>query len=151
MENAKKNLVFHFGVGRQASSFQIGYVKQYELKVEKQPKSAPPGDITQLSPFPFPPDPSSPPSSPSLLSTWTKFPEIVYHSTPAPSSPTPSQASTNLGSPLKTIPETQLESQSLSQSPPLSPSQFSKMEKLGLSQEDLIQWENRIESFNYVE
>ena len=27
MENAKKNLVFHFGVGRQASSFQIGYVK----------------------------------------------------------------------------------------------------------------------------
>ena len=27
MENAKKNLVFHFGVGRQASSYQIDYVK----------------------------------------------------------------------------------------------------------------------------
>ena len=28
MENAKKNLVFHFGVWRQASPFQIGYVKR---------------------------------------------------------------------------------------------------------------------------
>jgi hypothetical protein len=28
MENAKKNLVIHFGVGRQASFYQIGYVKQ---------------------------------------------------------------------------------------------------------------------------
>jgi len=27
MENAKKNLVFHFGVGRQASFLKIGYVK----------------------------------------------------------------------------------------------------------------------------
>ena len=27
MENAKKNLVFHFGVGRQASPYQIEYVK----------------------------------------------------------------------------------------------------------------------------
>ena len=34
MENAKKNLVFHFGVGRQASSFQIGYVKDWsEMKM----------------------------------------------------------------------------------------------------------------------
>ena len=31
MENAKKNLVFHFGVGRQASSFQIGYVKRQKI------------------------------------------------------------------------------------------------------------------------
>ena len=30
MENAKKNLVFHFGVGRQASSLKIGYVKSLE-------------------------------------------------------------------------------------------------------------------------
>ena len=28
MENAKKNLVFHFGVGRQASSYQIDYVNE---------------------------------------------------------------------------------------------------------------------------
>jgi hypothetical protein len=27
MENAKKNLVFHFEVGRQASFYQIWYVK----------------------------------------------------------------------------------------------------------------------------
>ena len=32
MENAKKNLVFHFGVGRQASSLKIGYVKQGEVE-----------------------------------------------------------------------------------------------------------------------
>ena len=37
MENAKKNLVFHFGVGRQASSFQIGYVKFCE-KVKRLKK-----------------------------------------------------------------------------------------------------------------
>ena len=28
LENAKKNLVFHFGVGRQASFYQIWYVKR---------------------------------------------------------------------------------------------------------------------------
>jgi hypothetical protein len=33
MENAKKNLVFHFGVGRQASFLKIGYVKW--IKVDK--------------------------------------------------------------------------------------------------------------------
>ena len=27
MENAKKNLVFHFGVGRQAAFYRIDYVK----------------------------------------------------------------------------------------------------------------------------
>ena len=27
MENAKKNLVFHFGVGRQGSFYQVEYVK----------------------------------------------------------------------------------------------------------------------------
>ena len=32
MENAKKNLVFHFGVGRPASFFQIGYVKEKHTK-----------------------------------------------------------------------------------------------------------------------
>ena len=31
MENAKKNLVFHFGGGRQASFFQIGYVNKKQL------------------------------------------------------------------------------------------------------------------------
>ena len=130
-----------------------GILKQYEQKIEKEPKSAP-CNITQHSSFPFPPDPSSPPSSPSLLSTWTKFPDIVYRSTPTPS-PTPSQTSTNMGSPTKTIPETQLESQSLSQSPSqspiLSPSQSSRMEQLGLSQEDLIILGNRIDSRNNIE
>ena len=32
MENAKKNLVFHFGVGRQASFLKIGYVKKLDGK-----------------------------------------------------------------------------------------------------------------------
>ena len=128
-------------------------LQQYEQKIEKEPKSAP-GCITELSPFRFPPDPSSPPSSPSLLSTWTKFPEIVYSSTPTSSSPTPSQTSTNMGSPIKTIPETQLESQSLSQSssqsPSKSPSQSSTMEQLGLSQDDLIILANRIDYRNNI-
>ena len=31
MENAKKNLVFHFGVGRQASFLKISYVKYAPL------------------------------------------------------------------------------------------------------------------------
>ena len=31
MENAKKNLVFHFGVGRQASSYQIDYVNGQKM------------------------------------------------------------------------------------------------------------------------
>ena len=41
-ENAKKNLVFHFGVGRQASSFQIGYVKVWPAVFwpQKQPQKA---------------------------------------------------------------------------------------------------------------
>ena len=120
-----------------------GILKKYEQEIEKQPKSAP-GRITQCSPFPF-----DRPASPTLLPTWTKFPEIVYHSTPTPPSPSPSQTSTNIGSPIKTIPETQLESQSLSQSPSQSPPQSSTMEQLGLSQEDLIQLGNRIDSRNY--
>ena len=38
MENAKKNLVFHFGVGRQASFLKIGYVKLVltDLEVENR-------------------------------------------------------------------------------------------------------------------
>ena len=36
MENAKKNLVFHFGVGRQASFLKIGYVKQKDHAVMYQ-------------------------------------------------------------------------------------------------------------------
>ena len=35
MENAKKNLVFHFGVGRQASFLKIGYVKLYNEVLEQ--------------------------------------------------------------------------------------------------------------------
>ena len=31
MENAKKNLVFHFGVGRQAAFYRIDYVKNISL------------------------------------------------------------------------------------------------------------------------
>ena len=31
MENAKKNLVFHFGVGRQAAFYRIDYVKYLEV------------------------------------------------------------------------------------------------------------------------
>jgi hypothetical protein len=34
MENAKKNLVFHFGVGRQASFLKIGYVNIFGLKIK---------------------------------------------------------------------------------------------------------------------
>ena len=34
MENAKKNLVFHFGVGRQASFLKIGYVKDVQMMLK---------------------------------------------------------------------------------------------------------------------
>ena len=127
--------------------YHPGILKKYEEEVEKQPKSAP-GRIAQHSPFPFPPNSLNPPSSPLLLPTWSKFPEIFYHSTrptlsaPTPSSPTPSQTSTNMGSPIKTIPETQLESQPLSQCPSRSPTM---MEQRGFSysEEDLIILGNR--------
>ena len=33
MENAKKNLVFHFGVGRQAAFYRIDYVKGRPCKM----------------------------------------------------------------------------------------------------------------------
>jgi hypothetical protein len=32
MKNAKKNLVFHFGVGRQAAFLKIGYVKRFKTR-----------------------------------------------------------------------------------------------------------------------
>ena len=40
MENAKKNLVFHFGVGRQASFLKIGYVK-YDWNEPPEPQLVP--------------------------------------------------------------------------------------------------------------
>ena len=40
MENAKKNLVFHFGLGRQASSLKIGYVKYASWKNIKRSNGA---------------------------------------------------------------------------------------------------------------
>ena len=36
MKNAKKNLVFHFGVGRQASFLKIGYVKGKHIRYQKK-------------------------------------------------------------------------------------------------------------------
>ena len=37
MEKAKKNLVFHFGVGRQPSSLKIGYVNMAQSHVDIKP------------------------------------------------------------------------------------------------------------------
>ena len=33
MENAKKNLVFHFGGGRQASFYQVEYVNSFSIVI----------------------------------------------------------------------------------------------------------------------
>ena len=95
-----------------------------ESKETPQPQSAP-GNLPQSQSFIFPPN------SP-ILPTHEFFPEIVYPSSP---SPTLSAASTQMSSPIKTIPETQL-----SQSPSQSPKKY----KPGLSEEDLMQYQNRI-------
>ena len=103
-------------------------LKQFEESKETpQPPNSAPGNVPQSQSFRFPP------YSP-ILATHEFFPEIVYPKSP---SPTLSGASTQMSSPTKTIPETQL-SQSPSQSPP------KYKYKPGLSQEDLMQLQNRI-------
>ena len=103
--------------------------KYQESKENPQPKSAP-ANLPHSQFF------ATPLNSP-ILPTHEFFPEIVYPSSSTPS-PTLSAASTQMSSsPIKTIPETQL-SQSPSQSPP------KYKYKPGLSQEDLMQFQNRL-------
>ena len=105
-------------------------LKRYqESKENPQPKSAP-ANLPHSQFF------ATPLNSP-ILPTHEFFPEIVY---PSPSTPpTLSEASTQMNSPTKVIPETEL--QSPSQSPTI------EQRGRGLSQEDLIQLDNRIESY----
>ena len=112
--------------------------KYQESKETPQPPKSAPGNLPHSQTFEkF----TFPPNSP-ILPTHEFFPEIVY-----PSSPTLSAASTQISSPIKIIPETQLQSpfQTLSQSPSQSPTM--EQRGRGLSQEDLIQLDNRIESY----
>ena len=100
--------------------------KYQESKENPQPKSAP-ANLPHSQFF------ASPINSP-ILPTHEFFPEIIYPKSPPP---TLSAASTQMSSPTKTIPETQF-SQSPSQSPP------KYKYKPGLSEEDLMQYQNRL-------
>ena len=104
--------------------------KYQESKINPQPPKSAPANLPDSQFF------ATPLNSP-ILPTHEFFPEIVY---PSPSTPpTISAASTQMSSPTKVIPETEL--QSPSQSPTI------EQRGRGLSQEDLIQLNNRIESY----
>ena len=112
--------------------------KYQESKINPQPPKSAPANLPDSQFF------ATPLNSP-ILPTHEFFPEIVY---PSPSTPpTLSEASTKMSSPTKVIPETELQSpsQSLFQSPSQSPT--IEQRGRGLSQEDLIQLNNRIESY----
>ena len=143
--------------------FHPGIVKSYERdKNQVQPPLSAPGDLVftqefKKTKFPFPPkSPSSPTPSNASIDLLEVIPETQIEITSSPSSPTPSDASIDL---LEVIPETQLESTSsptpseassqMSSQTQLSPSQSlsqpPKMVLPSLSEEDMMQFENRIE------
>ena len=127
--------------------FHPGIVKSYERQKEQlQPPKSAPGNLvfTQQSEetkFPFPPNspsllplsPSSPAPSDASIDLLEVIPETQLEFTSSPT-PTPSEASTHISSPVKVIPETQL-----------SPYQSPAMKRPCLSQEDAMQFRNRIE------
>ena len=119
--------------------FHPGIVKSYERdKNQKQPPLSAPGDLVftqefKETKFPFPPkSPSSPAPSNASIDLLEVIPETELESTSSPT-PTPSEASTLMSSPTKVIPETQFLSQS------------SNSVLQSLSEEDKIQFQNRIE------
>ena len=120
--------------------FHPEIVKSYERDKNqlKPPPLSAPGDLVftqefKETKFPFPPkSPSSPAPSNASIDLLEVIPETELESTSSPT-PTPSEASTLMSSPTKVIPETQFLSQSPNRVLP------------SLSEEDMMQFQNRIE------